>query len=39
MDSVVAGDYFRMDVNRDSSNASDTLTGDLELVFVEIKET
>ena len=39
MDSVAAGEYFRMKVNRDANNASDTMSGDLELVFVEIKET
>jgi len=39
MDSIAAGEYFRMDVNRDASNVSDDLVGDAELVFVEIRET
>ena len=37
MDSVVAGDVFRMSVIRDAS--SDTATGDAELISVEIRET
>lgn len=38
MDSVAAGEYFRMKVERDA--ASGTVSpGDAELVFVEIKET
>ena len=39
MDSVAAGEYFRLKVTRDADNGSDTLTDDAELVFVEIKET
>lgn len=39
MDSIAAGEYFRMKVLRDANNGSDTLSGDMELVFVEIKET
>lgn len=39
MDSVAAGEYFRLSLNRDANNASDTMTGDAELVFVEIRET
>ena len=39
MDSVVAGEYFRLQISRDADNVSDTLTDDAELVFVEIKET
>jgi len=41
MDSVAAGEYFRLIVARDSddTNATDSLTGDAELVFIEIKET
>ena len=39
MDSIAAGEYFRIDVTRSASDTSDTLTGDAELVFVEIKET
>ncbi|RKY69317.1 MAG: hypothetical protein DRQ02_01270 [Candidatus Latescibacterota bacterium] len=37
MDSVAAGESFRMFVRRDS--ASDTASGDAELVKVEIRET
>lgn len=40
MDSVAAGEYFRMRVNRDSADTgNDTLTGDAELVAIEIQET
>ena len=39
MDSVAAGEYFRIQINRDANNGSDTLSGDAELVFIEIKET
>lgn len=39
MDSIAAGEYGRMRITRDADNASDTMTGDAELVFVEIKET
>lgn len=37
MDSIAAGDTFRMRVKRDVAN--DTAVGDLELVSIEIKET
>jgi len=37
MDSVAAGEGFRLKVTRDA--ASDDATGDMELLFVEIKET
>ncbi len=37
MDSVVAGEGFRLKVTRDAAN--DTATGDAELLFVEIRET
>jgi hypothetical protein len=37
MDSVVAGDTFRLRVTRDVAN--DTATGDAELYTIEIKET
>jgi hypothetical protein len=37
MDSVVAGDYFRIRITRDVAN--DNLNGDAELYAVEIKET
>ena len=39
MDSVAAGEYFRMRITRDANNASDTMSGDAELIFVEIQET
>jgi hypothetical protein len=37
MDSIAVGEGFRLKVTRDA--ASDTATGDAELLFVEIKET
>lgn len=37
MDSVAAGETFRLSVTRDA--ASDDATGDAELVMIEIKET
>lgn len=37
MDSVAAGEGFRLKVTRDA--ASDTASGDAELLFVEIRET
>ena len=41
MDSVAAGEYFRMRITRDANGttSTDNLSGDMELVFVEIKET
>lgn len=39
MDSVAAGELFRLKVYRDADNGSDTMTGDAELLFVEIRET
>lgn len=41
MDSVAAGEYFRMLVLRDGdgTTSTDNLSGDMELVFVSIKET
>jgi len=39
MDSVAAGEYFRLQVLRDADNASDTLTNDAQLLSVEIRET
>jgi hypothetical protein len=41
MDSVAAGEYFRMQVTRDAdgTTSTDNMIGDMELVFVEIKET
>jgi len=37
IDSVTAGDGYRLKVTRDANNASDTMTGDAELVAVEIR--
>ena len=39
MDSVVAGDSFRLNVTRDADNGSDNMAGDAELLRIEIKET
>lgn len=41
MDSIAAGEYFRMIVTRDAdgTTSTDDLSGDIELLFVEIKET
>ena len=37
IDSVTAGDGFRLRINRDANNGSDTMTGDAELIAVEIR--
>lgn len=41
MDSVAAGEYFRLKITRDANGttSTDNMTGDMELVFIEIKET
>lgn len=39
MDSLAAGEPFRIKINRDADNGSDNMTGDAELFAVEIKET
>lgn len=41
MDSVAAGEMFYLKVTRDAdgTTSTDNLSGDMELVFVEIKET
>lgn len=39
MDSIVAGDHFRMKVRRDANHANDTATGDMELMSAEVRET
>lgn len=39
MDSVAAGEAFRLKITRDADHANDDATGDAELVAVEIKET
>lgn len=38
MDSVVAGDVFRLRITRDADNGSDTMAGDAQLVSVAIVE-
>lgn len=38
MDSVAAGEYFRLRLTRDAASGT-TSPGDAELVFIEIKET
>lgn len=37
IDSVVAGDGFRLKITRDADNGSDTMTGDAELIAVEVR--
>lgn len=41
MDSVAAGEYFRLKITRDAdgTTSTDDMIGDAELVFIEIKET
>lgn len=40
MDSLAAGEAFRLKISRDADNAgSDTATGDLELIVAELRET
>lgn len=39
MDSLAVGESFRLKVQRDAANGSDTMTGDAQLLAVEIKET
>lgn len=39
MDSVAAGELFRLKVTRDANNVSDTADNDIELHAVEIRET
>lgn len=38
IDSLAAGDQFRVRIKRDAANAADTMTGDAELVAVEIQQ-
>jgi hypothetical protein len=38
IDSVTAGDGFRLKITRDANNASDTMTGDAELIAVEVQQ-
>ena len=39
MDSIAAGEHFRMRFTRDANNGSDTAAGDLQLVAIEVRET
>jgi hypothetical protein len=39
MDSVAAGEAFRLKVSRDADNVLDTADADAELVMIEIRET
>jgi hypothetical protein len=39
IDSAVVGELCRLKIERLGSNGSDTMTGDAELYFVELKET
>ena len=38
IDSLAAGDGFRLKINRDANNGSDTMTGDAELIAVEVQQ-
>lgn len=38
MDSLAAGDLFRLKINRDANNGSDTMAGDASLLLVSIVE-
>lgn len=37
-DSIAAGDYVRLSLNRDANNASDTATGDAYVLAVELRD-
>lgn len=37
-DSIAAGDYFRLALNRDANNGSDTATGDAYVIAVELRD-
>lgn len=39
MDSLAAGEPYRLKINRDADNASDSMTGDAEIVAVHVYET
>lgn len=39
MDNLAAGDAFRLRITRDADNGSDTMTGDAQLVCVEVRES
>jgi|SRR5581483_2240979 len=38
-DSIAAGDLYRISVNRDANNASDTATGDAYVLAVELRDS
>jgi hypothetical protein len=37
-DSIAPGDYFRLSINRDADNASDTAAGDCYVLSVELRD-
>lgn len=37
-DSIAAGDYCRLAINRDANNASDTAAGDAQILLVELRD-
>lgn len=37
-DSIAAGDYCRLRFNRDADNGSDTATGDLQVLAIELRD-
>jgi hypothetical protein len=37
IDGVTAGDGFRLKITRDATNVADTMTGDAELIAVEVR--
>jgi hypothetical protein len=39
MDSLAAGESFRLKITRDAADGGDTVTGDAELLRVELRET
>jgi hypothetical protein len=38
IDALAVGDGFRLKVTRDADNGSDTMTGDAELIAVEVQQ-
>jgi len=38
IDSLAAGDLFRLKITRDADNGSDTMTGDAEIVAIELRQ-
>jgi hypothetical protein len=39
IDSLAVGEHFRIKISREASNGSDTMSGDAELLGIEIRET